>query len=74
MIAFGVDIPLVELVIGMLIITTLLVIESIVLVTLLIKQQKKSQKMTELIQDLSQTILSIKKAEIEEIDKLHKRL
>ena len=74
MIAFGVDIPLVELVIGMLIITTLLVIESIVLVTLLIKQQKKSQKMTELIQDLSQTILSIKKAEIEEIDKLHKRI
>ncbi len=74
MIAFGIDIPLVELVIGMLIITIILIIQAIVLVTLLIKQHKKAQKMTELIQDLSQTILEIKKAEIEEIDKLHKRL
>jgi len=67
------DIPLVEIVIGLAIITILLLVESIVLVFLITKEMNKSKKLTALLETLSETLLAIKKAEIEELDKFKKR-
>jgi len=73
MLVFGMDIPLVEIVIGLAIITILLLVESIVLVFLITKEMNKSKKLTALLETLSETLLAIKKAEIEELDKFKKR-
>ena len=73
MLVFGTDIPLVELVIGLAIIIILLLVESIVLVFLITKEMNKSKKLTALLETLSETLLAIKKAEIEELDKFKKR-
>jgi hypothetical protein len=67
---FGVDIPLIEVVLGLTIITLILLVQAIVLVTLLVKQQKKSRELVDLVEDLSRTVLSIKKVEVEELDRL----
>ena len=73
MLVFGIDIPLIEVVIALGIVSFILLVESIVIVILLIKQTHKSKKLVELIEKLSDTILEIKKAEIEELDKFRRR-
>ncbi len=70
MLVFGVDVPLVEIVFILAIIVGLLLIESVVVILLLMKQMNKAKKVLELVENLSATILSIKKAEIEELDRL----
>ena len=72
MIVFGVDIPLVEIIFTMAIIIFILLVESVVVVMLMIKQMNKTKKIGTLLQNLSDTLLQIKKAEIEELDKLKK--
>lgn len=70
MLVFGVDVPLIEVVLGLSIVIFVLLFEAIIIVSLLIKQLNKAKKVTELIEKLSETILAIKKAEIEQLDKL----
>lgn len=70
MLVFGVDVPLVEVVFILAIITGLLLFEGIIIILLLMKQMNKAKKVLELVENLSSTILSIKKAEIEELDRL----
>ncbi|MBT4446933.1 hypothetical protein HOA92_07515 [archaeon] len=70
MLVFGVDVPLVEIVFVLSIIAGLLLLEAIVVVMLLMKQMNKAKKVLELVENLSSSILSIKKAEIEELDHL----
>ena len=70
MLVFGVDIPLVEVLIALVIITFVILVESAIIVSLLIKQSNKTRKLAELMEKLSFTLLQIKKAEIDELDKL----
>ena len=73
MLVFGIDIPLIEVILGLTLIIFVLMAESIIVVALLIKQMNKAKKFMALIEKLSNTLLSIKKAEIEELDKLRGR-
>ena len=72
MLAFGVDVPLIEIVFALALIIFILLIETIVILSLLMKQMNKSKELARLIEKLSDTLLNIKKAEIEELDKLKK--
>ena len=73
MLIFGVDIPLVEVVFALAVIIFIILVELIVLVSLMLKQMHKTKQLGDLIEKLSETILSIKKAEIEELDKIRHR-
>jgi predicted PurR-regulated permease PerM len=73
MLVFGVDIPLVEVIFVLCIIIFLLLVEAIVVISLLMKQMHKTNKLGDLIQKLSQTLLEIKSAEIQELDKLKRK-
>mgnify|MGYP001569052424 CR=1 FL=1 len=73
MIVFGVDVPLVELMLVFIVIITLLLIEALVVIVLLMSQTNRSRKQTELLEKLSQTMLEIKKAEITELEKIRKK-
>ena len=52
MLMFGVDIPLVEIIFAIALIMFILLIETIVLITLLIKQINKTKKLTEVILEI----------------------
>ena len=73
MLVFGIDVPLVEVIFALAIIIFILLVESIVIISLLIKQMNKSKKLGSLIEQPSGTLLQIKKAEIEELDKIKKK-
>ena len=73
MLIFGIDVPLIEIIFVLALVIFIILIEVIVIVSLLIKQMNKSKQLAFLIEQLSETILSIKKVEIEELDKLRKR-
>ena len=73
MLIFGVNIPLLEVVLAFAVITLLLLVEAIVIIALLGKQMAKMKKLGELIEKLSDTLLEIKKKEIEELDKIRRR-
>ncbi len=73
MLLFGVDVPLVEVILAFAILIFILFIETVVVLILLIRQMGKTKKLGDLIGHLSETVLSIKKKEIEELDKLKKK-
>ncbi len=72
MLVFGIDIPLVEVLFTLVIVIFVLLVESVIVIILLMKEMKRTRKLGELIEKLSDTILQIKRAEIEELDKLRK--
>jgi len=69
----GIDVPIIEILLIMSVIILLLLIESIVIIILLLKQMSKTTKLGQAVERLSEAILQVKKAEIEELDKLSKR-
>ena len=73
MLVFGVDIPLVEIFLVFAIVVFILLVESVIIIALLVKQQQKTKNMGLLLEKLSQILLEIKKAEIDELDKLRSR-
>lgn len=73
MLVFGVDIPLVEIILLLAIIMFVLLVEAIITISLLVSQMNKTKKMGEIMQKLSETLLEIKKAEIAELDKIKRR-
>ncbi|MFH1275668.1 MAG: hypothetical protein ABIH82_00995 [Candidatus Woesearchaeota archaeon] len=73
MLVFGVDIPLIEIILALLVMIFILFLEAIIVIGMQIKQMNKTTKLGELVEKLSDTILQIKKAEIEELDKLKKK-
>lgn len=73
MLVFGVDIPLVEVILVLAIVIFILLVESIVIIALLVKQLQKTRNVSVLLEKLSQILLEIKKAEIDELDKLRRR-
>lgn len=73
MLVFGIDIPLVEIIFALAIILVILMIEAIVIIAMMAAQLQKTKKIDELTLKLSDTILAIKKAEIEELDRLKRK-
>ncbi|HLD80061.1 MAG TPA: hypothetical protein VJA18_05885 [Candidatus Nanoarchaeia archaeon] len=72
MLVFGVDIPLVEIILLFGVVIFILLIESVIIIALLVKQLQKTKNVGVLLEKLSQTLLEIKKAEIDELDKLRR--
>ncbi len=70
MLVFGIDVPLIEIIIGLVIVIFIILVESIIVVSLMIKQLNKTRKLIGLVEKLSETVLQIKKVEIQELDKL----
>jgi hypothetical protein len=73
MLVFGVDIPLVEIMLVFSIIIFVLLVEAIFVIMMQMKHLNKAKKMAELINKLSETVLAIKAKEIEQLDKLKGR-
>ncbi len=72
MLVFGVDVPLVEIILIFAIVIFILLVESVIILALLVKQLQKTKNVGVLLEKLSQTLLEIKKAEIDELDKLRR--
>ncbi|MBI2125298.1 hypothetical protein HYU08_01960 [Candidatus Woesearchaeota archaeon] len=72
MLVFGVDIPLVEIILIFGVVIFILLIESVIIIALLVKQLQKTKNVGVLLEKLSQTLLEIKKAEIDELDRLRR--
>ncbi|NQV91503.1 hypothetical protein HQ489_03435 [Candidatus Woesearchaeota archaeon] len=70
MLVFGVDIPLVEIMLVFSIIIFILLVEAIFVIMMQMKHLNKAKKMAELMNKLSETVLAIKAKEIEQLDKL----
>ncbi|HIH13186.1 MAG: hypothetical protein QT02_C0009G0010 [archaeon GW2011_AR9] len=73
MLVFGIDVPLVEIILVFLLVIFIILAEAIVIVTLMIRQLSKQKRVIELVEKLAETVLSIKKVEIEELDRLKGR-
>lgn len=73
MLVFGIDVPLVEILLLLVIIIFILLVEAIVIISLLVNQMNKTKKVSELMEKLSETLLEIKKAEMTELDKIKKK-
>lgn len=73
MLVFGVDIPLVEVVLVFAVIIFILLAECLVIIGLLVNQMSKTRKLAELVEKLSGTILAIKKSEIDELERIRKK-
>jgi len=69
----GVDVPLIEVLLIFGVVIFILLIESIIIIGLLVKQLQKTKNVGVLLERLSQVLLEIKKAEIDELDKLRRR-
>ncbi|MDO8510632.1 MAG: hypothetical protein Q7S55_00540 [Nanoarchaeota archaeon] len=69
----SVDIPLIEVLLVFGIVIFILLIESIIIISLLVRQLQKTKNMGMLLERLSQVLLEIKKAEIDELDKLRRK-
>lgn len=61
MLVFGIDVPLVEIVLTISIVMVLLLIEAIVLVALLMKNLQNTKKINALANQLAQSLLEVKK-------------
>lgn len=70
MLVFGINIPLIELVLTFIIIIFILLIEAAVVIFMLLKQLKRTKKLSDLIVNLSNAILEIKGKEIAAISRL----
>ena len=73
MLVFGIDVPLIEVILALAIVMFLLLVESIVIISLLVKHLNKTKRLGDLVEKLSGTLLDIKKKEIEELDKLKRK-
>ena len=69
----GVDIPLIEVILVFGVVVFILLVESIIIIGLLVKQLQKTKNVGVLLERLSQVLLEIKKAEIDELDKLRRK-
>ncbi len=73
MIVYGIDIPLAEIVLGITIILFFLLFEAIVIIALLVRNLDKIKQVNTLTERMSQLMLQIKKAEIDELSKLKRK-
>jgi len=69
MLVFGVDVPLIEIILAFTLIIFIILIEALAVISLLIKQMNKTKKLSELVEKLSENILEIKKTEFKGLNK-----
>lgn len=72
MLIMGVNVPLIELILTFIIIIFILLIEAAIVIFMLVRQLRRTKKLSDLIANLSDAILEIKEKEIEEISRLKK--
>ena len=70
MLIFGIDVPLIEIVFALVLIVFIILVETIVVVILLMKNLNKTKKVSELLNQMSQVLLEVKKEEMKEIERL----
>jgi len=70
MLVFGVDVPLIEVVFALAVIGFIVLIEIIIVVVLLMKSLRKVKEVGDLLTNLSQILLEVKKEEMKEIERL----
>ncbi len=70
MLVFGVDIPLIEVVFVLVIVSIIILIEIIVIVVLLTRNLKKTREVGDLLKELSNILLEVKREELKEIERL----
>jgi len=73
MLVFGVDIPLIEVLLVLVVIIFILLVESLVLIGMLISQMNKTKKTLELMQKMADTLLAIKKAEVDALERIRRK-
>ena len=73
MLVFGIDIPLIEILLIFSIVIFILFIDAIIVIALLMSQLNKMKSLAGLLDKLSGTILDVKKSEMEEIDLLKRK-
>ena len=73
MLVFGIDIPLVEVVLVIGLIMFILLVEALVVIGMLMNQMNKMKQIIQLQQKMSETLLAVKKAESEYLEKLKRR-
>ena len=73
MLVYGIDIPLVEVILAFAIIIFIILVEAVIIITLMVKQLNKTKNLGDLLLKLSETLLEIKHKEIEELDKLRRK-
>jgi len=64
MIVYGFDIPMIEILLAVIIISFILLIEAIVVIIFLVKQQHKIKAQMELLHQFSGTLMEIKNVEM----------
>jgi len=72
MLVFGVDVPLIEVVFVLAIISFIILVEIIIVVILLMQNLKKGRELGETLGKLSHILLEVKRAEMKEIERLKK--
>ena len=72
MLVFGIDIPLVEVIIVFSILVTIILFEALVIIILMMKQLNKMKQASILVQKLSETVLAIRKVETQELMRIKK--
>ncbi len=70
MLVFGVDVPLIEVVFILVIVSIIILAEIIVVVILLMRNLKKTKEVGDLLKELSNILLEVKKEELREIERL----
>ncbi len=70
MLVFGVDIPLIEVVFALAMVGFIILVEIIIVVVLLMKNLNKAKELGDTLNKLAQVLLSVKKEEIKEIERL----
>ena len=73
MLVFGIDIPLVEVILVIGLILFILLIEALVVIGMLMNQMNKMKQVIQLQHKMSETLLAVKRAESDYLEKLKKR-
>ena len=72
MYAFGIDIPLVEIIIGVMLISVIMLVEITIILILITFHMRNSKKLENEIGRLSTTLMRLQGRELKEIEKLQK--
>ena len=70
---FGVDVPLVELILAFSIVTLIVLIEVTVIMVILLYQLKRSREITGHMERMSNTLLTLEKEELKALEKTKRR-
>jgi hypothetical protein len=73
MLVFGIDIPLVEVILVFSILVFIILFEALVIIILMTKQLNKMKQASSLVQKLSETVLAIRKVETQELMRIKKK-